>query len=301
MVRASVMPVSGGLQVVQPAVARGKGAAAAFGSGAGGGGAEAFSCVDGEKEKATKALAKSAREILPDVKHTLRYKALMQCRLLNDKGGNMTRNSSCHTNLEKEEYLSAIPFVFPTQHLPAAGLPRRPRCLQPRPRPVPDPPRQHLPARLARPVLAPPSQPSRHTSPLLPLRRRRARFAINVPEVACDNAGVELVVADAAGVPLAAVDFARVDHSLGKIQIPFDPAFALLLQVVRFACGGVALKVATNHLLADGRTFVLLLNCLAEMVRAGGLSMPAARPVVPARPAVSACRRMEFEISSHYS
>ncbi|KAE8813049.1 Glutamate decarboxylase 1 [Hordeum vulgare] len=70
--------------------------------------AEAFSCMDGEKEKATKALAKSAREILPDVKHTLRYKALMQCWLLDDKGGNMTRKSSCHTNLEKEEYLSVV-------------------------------------------------------------------------------------------------------------------------------------------------------------------------------------------------
>jgi hypothetical protein len=33
--------------------------------------------VDGEKEKATKALVKSARKILSNAKHMLRYKAMM--------------------------------------------------------------------------------------------------------------------------------------------------------------------------------------------------------------------------------
>ncbi|TVU12575.1 hypothetical protein EJB05_46226, partial [Eragrostis curvula] len=92
-----------------------------------------------------------------------------------------------------------------------------------------------------------------------------------VPEIACNNAGAEVVVADA-GVALADVDFADADRSIGRMALPFQQGLALSLQLVRFACGGFALSWATNHLLVDGHGLTLLANAWAELLRTGGLA-----------------------------
>ena len=64
--------------------------------------------MDGEQQQAIKGIMKSARKILSDLKHTLRYKAVMQCRPVDEKGEKMTRKTACRTNLSQEEYLVVV-------------------------------------------------------------------------------------------------------------------------------------------------------------------------------------------------
>ncbi|CAN6215075.1 unnamed protein product [Urochloa humidicola] len=92
-----------------------------------------------------------------------------------------------------------------------------------------------------------------------------------LPEIACTNAGAELVLADAAAA-LADVAFADAALSLGAIPLPFAHDLALSLQLVRFACGGFALSWGCNHLLIDGHGATAMSNAWAELLRTGGLS-----------------------------
>ncbi|KAK3128406.1 hypothetical protein QOZ80_6BG0461170 [Eleusine coracana subsp. coracana] len=93
-----------------------------------------------------------------------------------------------------------------------------------------------------------------------------------LPEIACTNAGAELVVADAGATPLADVDFADSDRSISRVALPFARGLALSLQLVRFACGGFALAWGTDHLLVDGHGLTALPNAWADLLlRAGGL------------------------------
>ncbi|CAN6166672.1 unnamed protein product [Urochloa humidicola] len=92
-----------------------------------------------------------------------------------------------------------------------------------------------------------------------------------LPEIACTNAGAELVLADATAA-LADVAFSDAALSLGAIPLPFAHDLALSLQLVRFACGGFSLSWGCNHLLVDGHGATAMSNAWAELLRTGGLS-----------------------------
>ncbi|CAN6165082.1 unnamed protein product [Urochloa humidicola] len=94
-----------------------------------------------------------------------------------------------------------------------------------------------------------------------------------LPEIACNNAGAELVLAEATGgLKLSDVDFVDADRSLARLTVPFREGIALSLQLVRFACGGFALSWGSNHLLVDGHGLTALPNAWAELLRTGGFS-----------------------------
>jgi hypothetical protein len=93
-----------------------------------------------------------------------------------------------------------------------------------------------------------------------------------VPQIACNNAGAELVIAYV-GTSLAEMDFAHADRSLGIIHVPFEQGLALSLQLVRFACGFFFVFVwGTDQLLVDGHGLMDLPNAWSELLRTGGLS-----------------------------
>ncbi|PUZ57386.1 hypothetical protein GQ55_5G426200 [Panicum hallii var. hallii] len=92
-----------------------------------------------------------------------------------------------------------------------------------------------------------------------------------LPEVRCCNQGAELFVG-AAGVALAALDYADMSASLGRIQLPYPADVALSVQVVSFACGGFTVAWSTNHLLVDGCALSSLVSAWSELALSGALS-----------------------------
>ncbi|RLN23557.1 omega-hydroxypalmitate O-feruloyl transferase-like [Panicum miliaceum] len=92
-----------------------------------------------------------------------------------------------------------------------------------------------------------------------------------LPKVRCCNQGAEFVVG-AAGVALAALDYADVSASLGRIQLPYGADVALSVQVVSFACGGFTVAWSMNHLLGDGCALSSLVSAWSELAVSRALS-----------------------------
>jgi len=100
-----------------------------------------------------------------------------------------------------------------------------------------------------------------------------------LPEVRCCNQGAELVVGEA-GVALAALDYADMVASLGRIQLPYGADVALSVQVVSFACGGFTVAWRTNHVLVDGSalSFLLVSSWSQQVARSAMLLRQPGRP-----------------------
>lgn len=87
-----------------------------------------------------------------------------------------------------------------------------------------------------------------------------------LPELHCHNQGADFVVGEVVEATLASLDFGEAE-SLKKIVLPFPEDVALSVQLLSFACGGLAVVWGINHLLGDGFSVTQLIRTWSELSR----------------------------------
>ncbi|OEL19794.1 Agmatine coumaroyltransferase-1 [Dichanthelium oligosanthes] len=138
--------------------------------------------------------------------------------------------------------------------------------------------------------------------PLLTARRLGCRPRAGRPLFVTGEGGAGALVVEAA-VPSPLSDHLPLAPSpdLARLHVPVDKAtpHVLLLQINRFACGGLVVASSTHHQAADGYSMSTFFHAWAGAVRASGAHQPLIdRPVVPYGPCAIAPRRpprCEFE------
>lgn len=68
-----------------------------------------YTCLEGLEEQAGLAVEKSAKHILPDMKHRVRVQAVIDFHGLDEYGKKMKKAVACNKYLRREEYLSVVP------------------------------------------------------------------------------------------------------------------------------------------------------------------------------------------------